>query len=154
MENLTKAKEIFKRKLKENPNYAVEKIEEWAEAMPEEFIKEMFEDEYGCHIAYNKELYNEAVSLLKWADEKGEGAKWTPEQIEEVVNIDFDKKDYYLLDFAYVMNMLYSDYCDIFTDTGYYIKMTKNYLEDNDYPGEADERAYKDAKKRIKYFED
>jgi len=50
------------------------------------------------------------------------------------------------------MNMLWSDYCNVFTDTGYYIKMAQNYLEDADYMGDASERAYKNAKKRIKYF--
>lgn len=152
MHNLTKANEILKKKLKENPDYALELVQEWAEDMPEQFIYKMFEDEYGCHIAYNEEMYEEAVHLLKWAGDKGEGAKWTPEQVKDASGIDFDKKDYYLLDFAYVMNMLYSDFCDIFTDTSYYIKMSRNYLEDPDYMGEADERAYKNAKKRIKYF--
>lgn len=154
IENFNEAKEIFKKKLKDNPRYAVELVLEWAEIMPEQFIFKMFEDEYGCHLAYNTELYNKAISLLKWVDDKGKGAKWSPDEIEKLTGIDFDTKDYYLLDFAYVMNMLYSDYCNIFTDTNYYIKMTKNYLEDSDYMGDPSERGYKNAKERIKYFEE
>lgn len=149
MHNLEKANEIYKRKLKEDPEYAIKLIAEWRDEMPEEYIKKMFEEEYGCHIAYNTEMYEEAVSLLKWAGNKGEGEKWSVEDVEKVSGIDFDDKEYYPLDFAYVMNMLYSDYCDIFTETSYYVKMARNYLEDSDYPGEADERAYKNAKKRI-----
>ena len=64
-----------------------------------------------------------------------------------------DGKDYYEYDYAYVMNMLWSDYCNIFTETSYYKKMAKSYLEDPDYMGKADERAYHNAMKRIKYFE-
>lgn len=50
--------------------------------------------------------------------------------------------------------MLWSDYCNVFTETNYYLKMAQNYLEDPDYTGDASERAYKDAKKRIKYFKE
>ena len=98
-------------------------------------------------------MYDKAVMYLKWADDKGAGAKWTVDDIVKIADIDFDEKDYYKYDFAYVMNMLYSDYCNIFTETSYYIKMSKNYLEDKDYAGEPDERAYHNAIKRIKYFE-
>ena len=34
-----------------------------------------------------------------------------------------------------------------------YLKMAKMYLTDPDYPGKADERAYKNAIKRIEYYE-
>ena len=51
------------------------------------------------------------------------------------------------------MNMLWSDNCNVFTDTNYYLKMTRNYLEDADYMGDASERAYHNAIKRIRYFE-
>ena len=54
-------------------------------------------------------------------------------------------------DYAYVVNMFWSDYCNIFTEPSYYLKMAKNYLTDPDYCGEASERAYHNAKKRIKY---
>jgi hypothetical protein len=48
-------------------------------------------------------------------------------------------------------NMHYSDYGD-FLSADMLIKMAKRDLEDKDYPGDPTERAYKDAKKRIKYF--
>lgn len=153
MYDLQKANEIYKRKLSENPNFYKELVEEWREDMPDNFAEYMLKLEYGCHIV-DEDMYNEAVSLLKWIDDKGEGAKWSVEEIDRASGINFDEKAYYLHDYAYVVNMLWSDYCNIFTDVSYYLKMAKNYLEDADYPGEADERAYKNAKKRIRYYEE
>jgi hypothetical protein len=97
-------------------------------------------------------MYNDATELFEWADDKGTGAKWSVEDIKNVSGIDFNSKDYTLLDFAYTMNMLYSDNCNVFIEPTYYIKMSKNYLEDNDYMGNPSERAYHDAIKRIRYF--
>ena len=108
------------------------------------------EQEYGCHIG-TKEFYDEAVDLLEWVGNKGEGAKWSVEDIARLSEIDFDKKEYTKYDYAYVVNMLYSDYCNVITESRDYLKMAKNYLEDPDYCGEASERAYHNAKKRIKY---
>lgn len=135
----------------ENPNLDKEMIGTFIEEMPEEAIMLFDRMMYGCHIV-DEEMYNKAVDLLRWVNDKGKGAKWSVEDIKSVSGIDFDSKDYYELDYAYVMNMLWSDYCNVFTDTGYYVKMAQNYLEDADYMGDASERAYKNAKKRIKYF--
>lgn len=150
MNDLFKATEIYKKRLAENSNYALEIVDEWRENMPDEFIKFIYESEYGCHIV-DEGMYDEAVSYLKWSNDKGNGAKWSVDEIKAVANIDFDSKDYYELDYCYVINMLYSDYCDVFTEPSYYVKMAKNYLEDKDYWGDPSERAYKNAKKRIKY---
>ena len=153
MHDLQKAIEIYNKRVAENSNYPQEVIDEWREDMPEQFTDYIYRTEYGCHIV-NDDFYNKAVSYLKWVNDKGQGAKWSVDDIKSVANIDFDTKDYYPLDYAYTINMLYSDYCDVFTEPSYYVKMARNYLEDADYPGEADERAYKNAKKRIKYFEE
>ena len=153
MYDLQKATEIYNKYLSEDSKYAQKIVEEWREDMPENFAEYMFRKEFGCHIV-DVNFYNKAISYLKWANGKGMGAKWSIEDIKKVSDIDFDDKDYYLYDYAYVCNMLWSDYCNIFTETNYYLKMARNYLEDNDYPGEADTRAYKNAKKRIKYFEE
>ena len=150
MNDLQKAIEIYKKRVAENSNYDKEIVTEWRENMPDEFTRFIFESEYGCHIVDDK-MYEEAVGYLKWSNGKGKGAKWSVDEIKSVAGIDFDTKDYYILDYAYVLNMLWSDYCDIFTDTNYYLKMAKNYLEDKDYCGDPSERAYKNAKKRIKY---
>lgn len=113
------------------------------------------EKEYGCHIG-TEEFYEKAVDLLEWVGDKGEGAKWSVDDIIRLSGIDFDKKDYTDYDYAYVVNMLYSDYCNVFTDSSYYMKMARNYLEDLDPADKQNpsERAYRDAKERIKnYYE-
>lgn len=153
MSDLQKAIEIYNKRVESNPNYPQSVITEWREDMPEQFTDYIYRTEYGCHII-NEEFYKKAVSLLKWINGKGSGAKWSVEEVKSVANIDFDNKNYYPLDYSYVINMLYSDYCDIFIEPSYYIKMAKNYLEDSDYPGDPSERAYKNAKKRIRYFEE
>ena len=48
--------------------------------------------------------------------------------------------------------MLWSDYCNVFTDTSYYIKMAKMYLMDDNYTEKADEQGHHSAIKRIEYF--
>ena len=149
MYNIEKANRIYKEKMLEDSRFAEKIIDDFREKMPEIFAKTMFEKEFGCHIV-DKDMYEEAVSLLKWSDDRGYGAKWTVEEIQNS-GINFEKTDYYPLDFAYVVNMLYSDYGHIFTDPNYYFKMAVAYLEDPDYFGKADERAYKNAIKRIEY---
>lgn len=151
MYNLQKANEIYERKISENPDFYKELVEEWKNDMPENFAEYMIKLEYGLHIV-DPSMYDEAVSYLKWINDRGSGAKWSVEDIERASGIDFDDKPYTLHDYAYVCNMLYSDYCNIFTEPSYYLKMSRNYLEDIDYcGGDVSERAYKNAKKRIKY---
>ena len=151
MHDLTEAIQIYNEEKAKNPNYDTVLVEEWRELMPEQFTRKMLKKKYGCHIVDN-DTYNEAVEFLDWVDGKGQGAKWSIEDIRQVSGIDFNTKDYTLLDFAYTMNMLYSDYCNVFTDANYYIRMAKNFLEDADYTGKPDERAYHSAIKRINYF--
>ena len=153
MHSLEKAMEIYNAKVQEDSNYAQKIVNDWKERMPDDFIRYMYEQEYGCHII-DRGMYDKAVSYFKWAGDKGDGARWSVEDAVKASEINFDEMPFYELDYAYVLNMLNSDYCNVFTDTSYYLKMAKNYLTDPDYPGEADERAYKDAKKRIKYFEE
>lgn len=146
--NLAEATKIYEEHLAENPNFDHDLVIEWKEEMPEEFSKKMYEIEYGCHIV-DEDLYQEAVKLLKWGSRSG--AKWTVDEISKLSKIDFDTKPYYEMDFAYMVNRLYSDFYNIFSDATYYFRMAQNYLEDEDYCGKADERAYHDAIKRIKY---
>lgn len=125
-----------------------DKMEDIAYQILEEYE---IEKEYGCHIG-TEEFYDKAVSLLKWVDDKGSGPRWSVNEIIKSSNIDFGRKDYYEYDYAYVVNMLYSDNCNVSELTNSaYLKMAKNYLEDPDYMGEPDERAYKNAVKRIEY---
>ena len=152
MHNSNKAMDIYDELKREDPSLDTKMVKHFADKMPKEFARTMYEMKHGCHI-YDEDTYNEAVSYLKWADEKGHGAKWDVDTLTKLSGIDFEKSKFTEYDYAYVANMLYSDYCNIFTDTTYYLKMAKMYLTDTDYPGKADERAYKSAMKRIDYYE-
>ena len=153
MFNLEKADKIYNAKMREDARFADKFIKKFRELMPEVFAKTMYEEEFGCHIV-DKGLYDEAVSLLEWADDKGYGPKFEFEEVLKLANIDFNNKNYYEYDYAYVVNMLWSDYGQIVQEPSYIFKMAKAYLEDPDYMGKADERAYHNAIKRIKFFQD
>ena len=131
-----------------HPDIDHDMVMQFAEDMPEQFETALLEYEYGCHIV-SKEMYNEAVAYFKNPDGT-KGAKWSVEDVENKSGINFDAKDYTELDYAYVANMLYSDYGNII-NSDLILKMAREYLEDSDYMGDASERAYYNAKKRIKY---
>ena len=153
MLNIDKADKIYEAKMREDSRFADRFIKKFRNLMPEIYIRTMYEEEFGCHIV-DRSLYEEAVSLLEWADDKGYGAKFDVDEILKMSNIDFSNKNYYEFDYAYVVNMLWSDYGHIIPELNYILKMAKAYLEDPDYMGKADERAYHNAIKRIKYFKE
>lgn len=152
MYDLKKADAIYDEMRAEGKDIVHEVMLVFKDKMPKEYCMLMHLIKYGCHI-YDEAMYNEAVSYLEWANGKGKGAKWDVDTLTKLSGIDFEKTNFFEYDFAYVANMLWSDYCEIFTDTTYYLKMAKLYLTDPDYPGKADERAYKSAMKRIEYYE-
>lgn len=152
MYDLKKADAIYDEMRAEGKDIVHEVMLVFKDKMPKEYCMLMHLIKYGCHI-YDEAMYNEAVSYLEWANGKGKGAKWDVDTLTKLSGIDFEKTEFFEYDFAYIANMLWSDYCEIFTDTTYYLKMAKMYLTDPDYPGKADERAYKNAIKRIEYHE-
>lgn len=152
MYDLKRADDIYNEMRSDGKDIVNEVIKIFRDKMPKEYCLLMHLIKYGCHI-YDEEMYNEAISHLEWANGKGKGAKWDVDTLTKLSGIDFEKTEFFEYDFAYVANMLWSDYCEIFTDTTYYLKMAKMYLTDPDYPGKADERAYKSAMKRIEYHE-
>ena len=93
----------------------------------------------GCHI-YSEECYEEEIKKIKAIP------KWTLNDIKQVVKIDFETKEYYLYDFAFLMNYYYNLFKHIFTDTTYYIGIVKATLENPLIP-KADDTAYHIAKK-------
>lgn len=153
MATIEEAEKIYAQKKLENPNFDTYLIEKFKKEMPDDYIEAMLVEEHGHHI-YDKDLYEEAVSLLDWINGSGKGAKWSVDDIARLSGINFNEKAYTKYDFAYWVNMKWSDYCNVFTDPVYYFKISVNDLEDIDFPDcyEADERAYYNAKKRIKYF--
>lgn len=146
-----KALNKYKELKKDNPNIDNELIMTFIEQMPQEAICVFDYMLYGYHIV-SKEMYEDAVDCLVNQD-GSKGPKWSLTEIENKVNIDFDNKDYTLMDYAYTLNMKYSDIGDLIS-TDMLMKIAKRYLEDKDYYGDPSERAYFDAKERIKYFEE
>ena len=147
-ETMMKYKELKEK----HPTIDHDLVMTFAEEMPDEFENALLIYEYGCHIV-SKDMYREAVSYFENPDGT-KGAKYTVEDIVQRSGIDFDKKEYTKLDFAYMVNMHFSDYGERIKDLDYLMFMAKHDLTDKDYPGDPTERAYHNAKKRIKYFED
>lgn len=71
------------------------------------------------------------------------GPKWQVEQIKPIAQQQGIKFDEYSPElFAVVMNALYSDYCKVLgADPIMYAKLTKAWLEDDDFDGEPEEKA-------------
>jgi hypothetical protein len=134
-----KIKEYHKKLLEENPNYNDELVAEFAENMPELYAKRIQYDYWGCHI-YSEECYEEEIKKIKTMP------KWTLSDIKQVAKIDFETKEYYLYDFAFLMNYYYNLFKHVFTDTTYYIGIVKAILENPLMP-KADDTAYHIAKK-------
>lgn len=104
---------------------------------------------YGAHIR-DLETYTKCINVLE--NRTGEPVpKWEYTAIKSKVNVDFTETEYTSYDFAYWMNMKYSDYGETTQDFSTYVKYTIADLEDEDYQGDASERAYNDAMEKIKY---
>lgn len=151
MTNLTVADEIYNKHKASHPDYDHHLVMTWRERMPEDFARYMYKEEYGCHI-FDEELYTDATAHFVNPD-GSHGPHWSVSTIKAKSGIsNFDEKEYTLHDYAYVVNMLYSDYGSIFSEPSYYLRMAKHYLTDSDFYGNPAERAYHDAIKRIDYF--
>ena len=137
--DMHKIKEFHKKLLEENPHYNDELVMEFADNMPELYAQKIQYDYWGCHI-YSEECYEEEIKKIKAIP------KWTLNDIKQVVKIDFETKEYYLYDFAFLMNYYYNLFKHVFTDTTYYIGIVKATLENPLMP-KADDTAYHIAKK-------
>ena len=119
-------------------------------------IIEEIEEKYGnleefftCHIE-NLETYHKFISVLKNFDGTT-GGHWTVEQVKANAKIDFSHTEYTCYDYAYIVNMRYSDDGQRMNQEQIFAS-AKDYLEDIDYWGNASERAYREGKKRYEYF--
>lgn len=137
--DIHKVKEFHKKLLEENPRYNDELVDEFAENMPELYAKKIQYDYWGCHI-YSEECYEEEIKKLKSMP------KWTLTDVKHASKIDFESKEYYLYDFAFLMNYYYSLFKHVFTDPSYYVGIVKATLE-NPLIDKADDTAYHIAKK-------
>ena len=151
MTNLMTADEIYNKHKAAHADYDHHLVMEWREKMPHDFARHMYREEYGCHI-FDEELYNDATAHFVNPD-GSHGPHWSVPTIKAKSGIaSFEEKEFTLHDYAYVVNMLYSDYGNIFSEPSLYLRMAKSYLTDSDYYGNPAERAYHDAIKRIDYF--
>lgn len=137
--DMHKIKEYHRKLKEENPHYNDELVEEFAEEMPEEYAKKIQHDFWGNHI-YDEECYKEEIEKIRTTP------KWSLDDVRQVSKIDFEAKEYYLYDFAFLMNYYYNLFKHIFTDTSYYVGITKATLE-NPLIDKADDTAYHIAKK-------
>ena len=147
--DLTHADEIYKELKQNHDDFDHYLVMSFRKDMPEQFSRRMYEEKHGHHI-YDLALYEEATNYLENPD-SSIGPHWSVSTIKAKSGINFDEKEYTCYDYAYVVNMLYSDYGNIFNEPSYYLKMAKNYLTDGDYYGNPSERAYYDAVTRIEY---
>lgn len=110
--------------------------------MPE-VAKETLEEfeniqEYGYHII-TPEMYQKYIKKLPMA-------KWEHETIKTLAKINFEDKEYYSYDFAFLMNYLFCLFGEFMADASYYLKMTQSLLE-NKMIENADDMAFHIAKK-------
>ena len=126
-------------------SFLMNQFDELKERMPElykEMEEDLYESIYGHHFTAWK--YDCAVSEL--ANQDGsKGAHWSVSDVTSVVRAKgISLSGYNEYDFAYVMNMLYSDYYGSVPDSvDTYLKMAKAFLEDKDAPEGKAYRYYK-----------
>ena len=123
------------------PNKFKEKFEEiyddWAEEIEEYFAE---------HIT-NEKQYKRYTDCFENFDET-KGPHWSVEEIKDKVNIDFSMKNYTCFDYAYAVNMRYSDDGDLMPVENLF-KSAKRFLEDKDSGfKDPSTRAYHDGKHR------
>ena len=140
---MSKMKKIFSDMIEHEPQKAYEFLEDLYECYGEE-IEEML-----LKNITNKAQYDKYTSHFKNFDET-RGPHWDIEVIKAKSGIDFEMKKYTCYDFAYVVNMKYSDDGDLMTQENLF-KSAKRYLEDADFYGEPWTRAWWDGKMRHRY---
>lgn len=107
-------------------------------------------EDYGYDMARGRDGNTKLSTkeIKKWEKELenadgSKGKKWETDQIRQVaqqLNIHFD--EYRPETLTAVANMLYSDFCKVLgADMMMYVKMAKAWLEDDDYEGDAEEKA-------------
>lgn len=131
-------KEKIHKAITEYPQEVEHMLLEWYKKMPEQAEQGIDEIIYGCHLA-TEALYNHYINKLS-------SVKWSLAEVINVARIDFDAQEYYIYDFAFLMNYLYILFHDRITDCSYYVFMAKSMLE-NPLMDEPDDIAYHLAKK-------
>ena len=116
--------------------FLMDQFDELKSSMPdlyEEMECELYEHIYGPHFTDWK--YEQAVACLENEDGT-EGPHWTVQQITDYAKSrGASYRGYNEYDFAYAMNMVYSDYAGaVPDDTDSYFRIAKAFVEDRDAP--------------------
>lgn len=117
-------------------SFVHEQFDRLKTSMPElyqEMECELYEHIYGPH--FTKWKYDCAASGFENED-GSKGPHWTVEQITDYAkNHGLSYRNYNEYDFAFAMNMVYSDYYGSVSDsTDAYYKLAKAFIEDKDAP--------------------
>lgn len=117
-------------------SFLIDQFDELKRSMPELYEQmecELYEHVYGPH--FNKRKYECAASKLENQDGTN-GPHWTVQQVVDYAKshgIQFQPYNEY--DFAYALNMLYSDYYGAVPDSvESYFRLAKAFLDDRDAP--------------------
>lgn len=117
-----------------NPEAFIETLDKHIEEK-EEFMYDVDVSVYGEHFC--KEIAEEAVKHMEH-DDGSKGEHWNHAQIEEMARtkaLCLEKEPFNIHDLYYTMNMMYSDYCEIFKDdVETYYKLSMKFLKDIDGP--------------------
>lgn len=149
--------ELIKKTLKEKLTYIKEypekmkiALDEIGEDYPKEVEKYINIAILGKHLT--KEMLEDAIEGMEFA---GDLSPWTITQTNDIakqINVDFNKFNQY--DFNFMMNWFLSDMSEIWgTDAVKYGKYAKFMLEKDPDNAHPEERAYHEAKKFIKRYE-
>lgn len=117
-------------------SFVHEQFDRLKTSMPElyqEMECELYQHIYGPH--FTKWKYDCAASGFENEDDS-KGPHWSVEQVTDYAkNHGLSYKDYNEYDFAFAMNMVYSDYYGAIPDsTDAYYKLAKAFIEDKDAP--------------------
>lgn len=109
---------------------------ELKEAHPEKYAKiknKLYIATSGYH--FNESMLEEALESVV-NDDGTKGPKWSLSETDSVANNNnISMKTFNQYDWNYVMNIMYSDYCEVLGDnTTSYIKLAHKFLNDKDAP--------------------
>lgn len=110
-----------------------DELKSWDKSLYDRMEDKLYVKLFGNH--FSKASYECAVSFLENKDGT-KGAHWSKEDITNYARTKgLSYSDFNEYDFAYAMNMVYSDYFGVIPDsTESYYKVAKAFIEDKDAP--------------------
>lgn len=109
-------------------------------------------NEYDDHHIRDERMYKDYVRNLRWNNGRGQGERWKKDDLVDRSNINFNEEYFTPYDYAYMVNAMYADYGKMSEKPDYYEQMTKDHLRNDSFPERGDERAYYDAVKRSRRY--